>query len=461
MKKSIIFAAILYCITSQSMAAQTKSVVNIDQWKTNNGAKVLYVNIPELPMVDISIVFSAGSARDSEKFGIANLTNSLLEEGTDNQSADEIAENFEKVGAIFSLGTSLDKASINLRSLNDDKFLQPALSNMADIITYANFPERNFKRVKNEILTQIDNQKSSPATIASNAFYKLVYGNHPYGHPLIGNEHTIKQIKITDVKNFYKQYYVANNAIIGIVGNVNKEMAKNIADQLVGHLPAGSQAKALAAPKYQPTTMQKHIAYPATQTYIRIGEFGTKYDNPYKFPLLVGNYILGGAPLNSRLFKQVREEKGLSYNVSSRFLPMQETGPFLISLLTRNDHAKQAIDVSYHVIDNFLRTGPSEEEVENAKKGIIDNFPTLLQSNMDILNTVMNIGFYQLPLDYLDTYGEKVSKVTREEIIQAFKTIVRPKQLVTVTVGPEKETKKSSNKQGQALAENQMIPVSW
>ena len=251
----------------------------------------------------------AGSARDGAQYGIANFTNALLDEGTTSQTANEIAENFEKVGAIFSLNTDLDKASINLRTLNDKKFLQPALTNLSEVISHPAFPERSFNRVKNEILTLIDRQKSSPSTIASNAFYQLIYGNQPYGHPIIGTEDTIKKIQITELKNFYKQYYVANNAIIGIVGDISRDEAKSIANQLVHDLPSGTQANALASPIYQPNTKQKHIQYPSTQTYIRIGEFGTKYNSPYKFQLLVGNYILGGKPLSSRLFKQVRERK--------------------------------------------------------------------------------------------------------------------------------------------------------
>jgi len=238
-KKFIISISVfLLCV----MNASAKPVVDIKQWQTENGAKVMHVYLPEISMVDIDVIFSAGSARDANNYGLAYLTNQMLNEGTVKQSASEVAESFEKIGAKFSTAISKDQAHVFLRSLTDGKYLSPAIANFTDVIIHPDFPKINFERVKNESLTAIQESKQNPSIVADEAYHQLVYGKHPYAHPSIGNEQSIQQTTIENIRKFYQQYYVAENALIVIVGNLKRDQAERISNQIIAELPKGKKA---------------------------------------------------------------------------------------------------------------------------------------------------------------------------------------------------------------------------
>lgn len=433
-------------------------VLDIQQWQTENGVKVMYVYLPDIPMVDIRILFTAGSSRDDEHYGIAQLTNAMLKEGTKKHSASEIAESFERVGAHFSTITDLDQASLNLRSLTDTRYLQPALAMLAEVIAEPEFPEDNFQRVKNETLTAIQENQQNPAQVANETFLRLVYGEHPYGHPILGNPTTIKELTVDQMKHFYKKFYVGSNALIAIVGNVKRDQAEKIANQLLTELPKGKKTLPLPPATYHAGPRTKQIYFPSSQTFIRIGSLGTKYNDPLNYALDVGNYTLGGKPLISHLFNEVREKRGLSYNIQSNFLSHQETGTFAISTSTRNDSAKKAIDLSTEILKDFIEKGPTLDEVKKAKQGIIDSFPSSISNNVKVLNAIVTIGFYDLPIDFLDTYQEKISTVSIADIKAAFKKVLKPEQLITVSVGGSSKARAHDPIQ---LTESKMTPIIW
>ncbi len=418
-------------------AAPTEKVLTIDKWKTHNNASVYYVNLPQLPIVDINVIFNAGSAQDGTQYGLANLTGDMIGESAKNLSADEIAEKFDDVAAVVDTDISRNNTIIHLRSLTDKNLLTPALETFTTIINQPNFNSASFNRVQQQTLQAILQQEQSPSDIADKALFKAIYQNYPYGYPRIGETTTVTKLQPKDLSNFYQRYYVGSNAKIIIVGDITKQRAKAIANQIVGNLPDGQPTIPLEKPKKNTTAITKHINYPASQTFIRLGELGiNRHDDDY-FPLYVGNYIFGGGVLVSRLFKEVRESRGLTYSVYSLFLPYQQPGPFMITLQARNNVADEAIDVIKKQLVLFLSNGPNASELNAAKQNIIGSFPLKLDSNSAILSQVSNIAVYNLPLDYLDTYREKVEQVTRNDVQRAFNKHIKMKNLLTITVGPE------------------------
>ncbi len=428
----------ILCIIFSWQQASAK-IVDIQQWQLDNGAKVFYVYTPELPLLDVNLIFNAGSARDGTSYGLANFTAELASEGTKTLSADEIAENFADTGAIFGSSSSRDSSAFSLRTLIEKPLMEKALLTFSDIIKNPIFPEDSFARLQNQLLLGIEHQQQSPSVLANNTFYQLMYGDGPYGHPLIGNKQTVSSITTDAIRHFYQQYYVGNNATVVIVGDVEKKQALSIAKQIAGHLPKGKKPKTFAKETHQPTELIEHIPFPSSQTYIRMGDLAIDRHNPDYYALVVGNYILGGGTFVSRLFKEVREERGYSYHISSHFVPMKDPGPFVIVLQTRNDVAEKAMDLTYKIVNQFVEKGVTQAELDNAKKHMIDSFPGKIASNKDILANVSLIAFYDLPLDYLDTYQDNINKVTQKQIEKAFKRYVKPNQMITVTVGPEKQ----------------------
>jgi len=428
----LLFAVICLSIVPVSIYAAPA----IQHWTTANGARVYFVPSPELPMVDVQVIFDAGGSRDGDKEGIAQLTNNMLDEGAGKLNADEIAERFENLGAQFGTSSHRDMAVTSLRSLTDPKLLQPALETYALILHDPTFPQDSFDRVRNQMLISLQAQQQSPGSIASKAFYKALYDDHPYASPILGTEDSLNELDRDDAIDFHKRYYVARNAVVAIVGALDRAGTEALVDTLVSALPAGEAP--LPLPKVKPLTdaVSVHIDFPSTQTHVLIGQPGMTRDDPDYYPLYVGNHILGGSGLVSRISDEVREKRGLSYSAYSYFTPMRYKGPFTLGLQTRNEQTQEAISVMRETLQDFIDDGPTEKELKASKQNITGGFPLRISSNGKIADNLSSIGFYNLPLDYLDTFNDHVDAVTVEQIKAAFKNRVHPDKMVTVTVGP-------------------------
>jgi zinc protease len=285
------------------------------------------------------------------------------------------------------------------------------------------------------VLVALQKDTQSPGAIADKTFYRELYGDHPYAHDPLGDVSGIKTITREDLLEYYRSYYVGANAWLVIVGDASKREARKIAERVVGQLPAGQAAVPIPPVRTLYAPLQKQVAFPATQTHILLGQTGMRRGDPDYFPLYVGNYILGGGGLVSRLSTEVREKRGLSYSVYSYFLPLRKAGPLIVGLQTKNTQRDQALKLVRQVISDFVATGPTEEELSAAKKHITGGFPLRLDSNAKIAENLAVIAFYDLPLTYLDDFIPRVEAVTVEQIRKAFRQRVHPNQMVTVVVG--------------------------
>jgi zinc protease len=419
------------------------AIPTIQSWQTANGVPVYFVPAPELPMVDIEVVFDAGSARDGDKPGLAMLTNNLLSEGAGGRSADQIAEHFDNLGTQLGYSVDRDMATISLRSLTATELLQPALEMLAILITQPDFETSTFERVRQQTLAGLKYQQQSPNAIAEQAFYQTIFADHPYATLVDGTPESVANLSPADLKAFHSRYYVANNALVAITGALERPAAEQLANRLVKQLAQGEKAPALPLVKPLVKAKTLHLDHPSTQTHIIIGQPGTARKDPDYFTLYVGNYILGHSGLISRLAKAIRQERGLAYSVYSYFFPLKEIGPFITSLETRNEQTQQALQVVQNTLRDFVESGPSATELEEAKQGITGSFPLRIKSNSNIIGYLAVIGFYQLPLDYLSTFNQKITAVTLENIKAVFQRRLQLDKLVTVTVG---ETSSSSSK---------------
>jgi zinc protease len=411
----------------------------IKTWETDNGAKVMYVHAPELPMVDVRVVFNAGSARDDDLAGVANMTSLLLDHGAAKWDTNEIVERFDEIGAQFSTSSYRDMAVIKLRTLTDKEYLESALETAAAIIQKPHFDKDELERERQRVLVALQNQQESPGDIASLAFFEAVYGDHPYASPSLGTPESVKRIDRDDLKDFYEKYYVAKNALVVIVGAVDRDEAQEIAEKLIDRLPKGKAAPAL--PRVSELDSAKRIIrdYPSAQTHILVGQPGMKRGDKDYFALYVGNHILGGGGFGSRIMDQIREKNGLAYSAYSYFSPMQADGPFIMGLQTKNVQAQQAYDMLMNIINEFIEKGPTEQELIDTKLNITGGFALKIDSNKDIAEYVSMIGFYDLPLDYLETFNSKIEAVTIDQIKSAFRRRIHPDKMVTIMVGGKTE----------------------
>ena len=420
---------VLLLLHSAVMATPT-----IQNWQTSNGARVLFVQAPELPMLAARVVFDAGSARDEGLPGLAMITNALLTEGAGKLNADQIAERIDDVGAELSASSLRDMAIVSLRTLTEKHALDTSVSIMADVIARPSFVRSAIDRNLQAMKISLRQDEQSPSSVASKAFYRALYIEHPYAQPSGGTRDSLNSINRKDIEKFHQQYYVAKNAVLVMVGDVDRKQAENLAEQLLGKLPAGERATQLPAVEMI-KAQRNEIDFPSTQAHIYIGLPVLSRGDPDYFPLYVGNHVLGGSGLVSKIAVEVREKRGLAYSAYSYFSPMRGPGPFQVGLQTKNSQAMEAEKVVMDTLKDFLENGPDAKDLERTRKNITGGFPLKIASNKDIVGYLAMLGFYDMPLDYLDTFVDKVNAVTSEQIQDAFKRRVKIDQLSTIIVG--------------------------
>lgn len=430
-----------WALSTAALALFTTSAqagVAIQQWQTPQGARVLFVENHDLPILDINTSFYAGGARDhADKMGVASLTRYLMTLGAAGLSDEQIANQMADIGANLGGSTNADQASFTLRTLSQARERNLALDIYRKILQQPDFPEAVLKREKARVIASIEESLTQPESIANKNFFNALYGNHPYSKEEDGDVAAINAIQANDLRAFYQQYYTAPSQVIAMIGDISRAEAEAIAISLSAGMPAGAKPADLPAVPYPSAAVERRIPHPATQAHILMGYPGIKRGDEDYFPLYVGNYILGGGGFVSRLTEEVREKRGLVYSVYSYFMPLAQLGPFQIGLQTKKAQANEALSLVKSTLQTFIDKGPNEAELKAAKQNIIGGFPLRLDSNNKILEYLSLIGFYQLPLNYLDEFSQRVNQVTTAQIKQAFQRRINPANMVTIVVGAE------------------------
>lgn len=407
----------------------------IQHWQTPNGAQVYFLETHDLPILDISIHFPAGSSTDTVgTSGRAQMVQHLMSLGAGKMSEDQIAEKLADIGAQLDGQFDLDRAGFSLRTLSSKAERTQALDILARIIQHPEFPDDILERERARTLAFLQEADTKPGVIAQRTLMKMLYAAHPYGLRGAGEPASLIALQRKDLVDFYHNHYTANHAVIAIIGDVTRDEADQIAQSLTRELPAGKPIATLPAVNKPAPKIQK-IPHPASQSHIQLAYPGLSRHDPDYFPLLVGNHILGGGGFTSRLVEEIRQKRGLAYSVYSSFSPYRQQGPFEIGLQTKKEQAEQALELTQQVLKDFVTHGPSEGELQAAKQNIIGGFPLRIDSNRKILGFLSIIGFYQLPLSYLEDYVKAVEQVTVTQVREAFQRRIDPAGMVAVVVG--------------------------
>ena len=430
------FFAWVACL-STLLNASVHAAPQIQHWISEDRLAVYWVPTTDLPIVDVRLSFSAGSARDDQQPGLAQLTNSLLDQGAGKWSADQIAERFDAIGARYSSGVSLDYAWLQLRTLSLKTQQEQAFETWLQVLSQPTFSKKAMENQRKQSLQAINLAKQSPSKVANQAFMRALYQDHPYSKPTMGEAGALNDISTEDVRQFYKRFYVAKNAILVLVGDLEKSAAEALASRIAKSLPAGKAAQPLPEPKPMEKSEQIMVDYPSSQSHILIGQLGSKRGDPDYFPLYLTNYIFGGGGFISRLMQKVRVEKGLSYSVSSYFIPYGQLGPFILSLQTQNNNVDEALPLIQKMLESWKDKGVTQAELDLAKKKITGGFPLRTATNSDLLAYVSMIANYGLPLNYLERFTTNIKAVTVEQANDALRRRMHPDRLLTVIVGQE------------------------
>lgn len=421
------------------------AAIPVQQWTQASGARVYLVESPAIAMVDVQLDFDAGSRRVSaEQAGLAGAAAALFSKGVAARGSDPaldenaLGEAWADLGAGFGASAGSDRFSFSLRSLTEPDLLNQAVALAARQIAEPSFPDPVWQRDRQRLLAQLKESYTRPGSVASRAYGKAVYGDHPYGHEV--TPASLERINVADMRAFHAVYFKPCYARVSIVGAVTRVQADAVVTGLLARLPASDCTAAAALPPVAEVlplqaARELRIPFDSAQAHVLMGQPGFKRNDPDFFAITVGNYILGGGGFVSRLTEEVREKRGLSYSVYSGFSPGRHAGAFTIGLQTRPDQAAQAIAVSRQVLARFVAEGPTAAELKAAKDYLIGGFPLLIDSNLKLLGNLSNIAWNDLPLNYLDTWTAQIGKVSADDIRAAFARKLQPEKMVTVTVG--------------------------
>lgn len=429
--------AILALVVMLGVAAPAGAALPIEQWQTASGARVLFVEARNLPMLDVSVDFPAGASRDSRaKSGAAALTLRLMRLGAGGLGEDEISAQLAGVGAQMSSRFDTDRGGYGVRTLSSARESEAAIALLTLVLQKPIFPEAVLEREKARVIAGLREADSQPRTIADREFKRLIYGEHPYALRSSGEAETVASITRADLQAFYQRHYVADAAVVSIIGDLSLNEARAIATRLTAGLPRASGTLPVLPPvPRHAAARESRLFHPASQAHIVIGQPGIRRLDPDYVPLWLGNHILGGGGFASRLTNEIRQKRGLAYGASSYFNPLSLEGPFQIGLQTSTEQADEALQVVRETLEKFAAEGPTAEELEAAKQNIVGGFPLRIDSNSKIHDYLAIIGFYRLPLTYLEDFPARIEAVTLDEIRDAWRRRIRPETMATVVVG--------------------------
>ncbi|WP_370521695.1 M16 family metallopeptidase [Acidovorax sp. HDW3] len=441
--KKIAARACLACVTWLFGLQNAWALLPIEHWQQDSGAQVWLVHSPGIPMVDVQIAFDAGSRRDlPAQAGLAQAVALMSSKGVAEQGAapaldeNQLGAAWADLGASFGASAGRDSFGYALRTLTEPDLLARATQLAARQIAAPSFPAAVWENERQRWGAAIKESYTRPGPVAARAFAQAVYASHPYGaRP---SPESLAQIAVADMQGFHTRFVRPCRARISLVGALDKAQAQALVQQLLAGLPAGGDCPALPAVADAPDLAQAsvhHIPFAAAQAQVLIGQVGIARNDPDFLALLLGNHILGGSGLVSRLTEEVREKRGLSYSVYSDFSTGLNRGAFVIGLQTRPDQAQEALAVARRTLARYVAEGPTEEELRAAKANLIGGFALRIDSNQKLLANVANIAWNGLPLDYLEHWTQRLQALTREQVRAALQRHLQPERMATVVVG--------------------------
>ncbi len=437
MRTRILAAIFLFVFVRSAAAAELKPVRKV----LGNGIVLLTLERPTLPIVSVNLLVKAGSILDpEEKAGLANLTSSLLDEGTKKRSATAIADAVDFIGARLSASADEDYATISLKILKKD--LAIGMDLLADIAQNPAFDEKEVERVKKNVIGEIVSEKDEPTIVAQRAFDNLVFGRHPYHRSVRGLEESVPKITRNDLAKFHETYYRPNNATISIVGALTPAEAEEAVKKFLGGWKKGEiRFPAIPPPPRLQKKKVELIDKDLTQASVLLGHVGIDRKNPDYYTVTIMNYILGGGGFSSRMMSEIRDNRGLVYSIYSRYAANLYPGAFAVSLQTKNASAKEAIQGVLAQIAAMRESEPTDSELAEAKSYLIGSFPLRIDTTTKIANLLSVIEFYGLGLDYVEKYPTYIQKVSKKDVRKVARKYLDPQRYALVVVANQSQAK--------------------
>ena len=439
------YKVILIYLLGFGLLDSAQAILPIEKLDTYKSAKAYLVQTKTLPMVDIEVSIDAGDRYDpAGKNGLADMTAGLMNYGargekgllSEAQIADEIAD----LGANIGLSVGGERAILRIRTLSRKDLRDRAVQLASAMLSTPTYDSNILAREKQRTITSLLEAETKPDYVLERRFKKMIYGTYPLAES--PSVKSVAAITVSDLQKFHQQFYRGDRMIVSIVGDVDQAQANEIVQTLLNRIPRSGPAIAplpqLERSPIEPLAQREvQILFDSQQAHIAMGMTAVARNNPDYFPLLVGNYVLGGGGFVSRLMSEVREKRGLAYSVFSYFAPGKDTGTFQAGLQTKSDQGSLALEVMSDTIAKFIADGPTPSELAAAKANLVNGYPLRIDNNRKLLDNVSSIVWNDLPLDTMEVWAKQVDAVTLNQVSAAFQKYLAMDRMKIVVLGAQ------------------------
>ncbi|HEX8069352.1 MAG TPA: pitrilysin family protein [Pyrinomonadaceae bacterium] len=420
------------------LAPRPLNLSRSEELTLQNGLRVVFVEQRRLPLVSFRLAFRTGDAHDPPELpGLIDILTSMLNEGTETRTSRQIADEVARLGATLSAGASSDYTTVAATALTP--FAEELLELMADVSLRPSFPEDELELTKQNALQNLIAQRGQPAFLANERTARVMYGAHPYA-VIAATAESIGAMTRTALAEFHRETFVPNDAVLLVGGDVARAQLLPRIEALFGQWPAGTTS-ALSFPA--PPVRDRRTAYivdrpGSAQANIVIANAGLTRTDPDYFPTLLMHTVLG-ANASSRLFMNLREEKGYTYGAYTNLDARRDAGTFRATAEVRTPVTGAALKEFFYEFARIRDELVTEQELRDAKSYLTGIFPIRLETLDGLIDQLLQQRMYELPVDYLETYRDRVQAVTREEVQRAARAYVKPDTAAVVVVGDAAE----------------------
>ena len=415
-------------------ALPARAAVEVQEITSPGGIKAWLVEEHSIPFTALEIRFRGGAALDAPgKRGAINLMMAILEEGAGDLDAQAFAEAREALAAKYRFNVYDDVATVSAQFLTENRDEAAGLLKLA--LMEPRFDAEAIDRVREQVLSIIRAEETDPSDIAGKTFDKLAWGDHPYASSRNGTVETVTSLTRDDMLDAHGRVFGKDRLYVAATGDITAEELGLLLDELLGGLPEEASVPLAPRAEYQLEPGVTVVPFDTPQSVALFGHQGIRRDDPDYIPAFILNEIFGGRGLESRLMRELREERGLTYGISTALLPM-EYGELVIGQV-RSDNSKMAesIDLIKQEWKRIAREGVTAEELEEAKTYLTGAYPLRFDGNAQIARILVGMQMIGLPVDYIRTRNDQVRAVGLDEVNRVAKRIYLPERLHFVVVG--------------------------
>lgn len=431
-----IAAAALAFAAALAAAPPPAGATTIERIVSPGGIVAWLVREPSVPLIALDFAFRGGATQDpAAKAGVASLTASLLDEGAGDVDSRDFHERLEAKAIEMDFSATRDYMAGSLRTLTENQDEAVELLRLA--LTKPRFDPAEVERMREQTLSAVRRATQSPNELASQRWWATAFAGHPYGRPVRGTLESVPTITVDDLRAFTRKVFARDGLKIGIVGNIDAASAGKLVDRVFGDLPEKGGLSPVAAASPQGLGQKIAIDLDVPQSVLMIGGPGLAIKDPDFMAAFVLNHILGGSAFSSRLYKEVREARGLAYSVYSAMMPFDFASLFVSGTATRSDRTVQTLEVMQAEISKLAESGPTEEELAKAKSFLEGSYALRFDTSTKIAEQLVQIQLEDLGIDYIDRRNGIVESVTMADVKRVAKHLLNSGMLITVVGRPQ------------------------